>query len=198
MNRVSIITRRFCKCISAARRQTNHSEAVGSRIHVRNEDVEAFSLLNTLKHDGYKHNSHPWRLELSDTLCKVVKVYDGDSITLAWVGSQGPNYANCRMYGIDTPELKSKDAMEKRAAEECRDRVRDAVLNQIMTFTTQGATGLDKYGRPLVIIKPHCVYTASNVRDLIRPHGTLNMWILNTDPVCKAYYGGKKEPFAQA
>lgn len=80
---------------------------------------------------------------------KVIRVIDGDTVeldidlgfTIHWKSS-------CRLYGINTPELNSKDKDEKLKALEAKNFLiqelpvgLDVVIN---------SKKLDKYGRPLV------------------------------------------------
>lgn len=81
---------------------------------------------------------------------RVIKVYDGDTITIA---AKLPRTANSPLYrfsvrlnGIDTPELKTKNEVEKRVALFARDALaakilyRDVYLKEVKT---------EKYGRLL-------------------------------------------------
>jgi len=49
-------------------------------------------------------------------LAKVLDVYDGDTITITVKIDNQYYRMNCRLNGLDTPELKSKDEEEKNAA----------------------------------------------------------------------------------
>jgi hypothetical protein len=124
----------------------------------------------------------------------VIKVYDGDSLTLVWEDAARGHklvYANCRLHGIDAPELRGAGAAEKRVAESCRDLLRDAFLGELLEFDTTGPTGLDKYGRPLVIVRSRQGWTS---REAARKLGgkTLNDWILTQLPGVVPYFGGTK------
>jgi endonuclease YncB( thermonuclease family) len=101
-------------------------------------------------------------LTLEDILCKVVKVYDGDSLTLAWLDPRTKRiqYSNCRIAGVDTPELRSPNAEEKAAAYACQRWLSDLVMDEFMRVTTVGARGLDKYGRPLVSLRADPQYSS--------------------------------------
>ena len=39
--------------------------------------------------------------------CKVFKVYDGDTVTLGFIYNKKYYKKSCRLFGIDTPELRS-------------------------------------------------------------------------------------------
>lgn len=79
----------------------------------------------------------------------VISVYDGDSITVILDMGMGiQKKAKCRMYGIDTPELRGKTAKEKTAAKVARDRLRELINEK--TVLVHSLTKPDKYGRLLV------------------------------------------------
>jgi endonuclease YncB( thermonuclease family) len=80
---------------------------------------------------------------------KVVKVYDGDTFTIA---SKLPNTTepiyrfSVRLNNIDAPEIKGKTANEKELAKKARDALSSLILNKIVTL--QNIT-TEKYGRIL-------------------------------------------------
>lgn len=127
-------------------------------------------------------------LYLQSYPCRVVKVYDGDSVTLLWAGATGLLRANCRLYGIDTPEMRGE---HRAAALACRDALSKAVLDEVLLVTTQGPNGLDKYGRPLVVLRI-ARETSESARETLANFNTVNDWILHTLPGCRPYFGGTK------
>eukprot|EP00965_Chrysotila_dentata_P263512 6214845-Pleurochrysis_carterae.AAC.3 len=82
---------------------------------------------------------------------KCVRVYDGDTIYLGTVlpAPYGPTKFACRLLGVDTPELRTRDDKEKALAKEARDIVKAMVLNKTVEARVSGK---DKYGRLLVRI----------------------------------------------
>ena len=79
----------------------------------------------------------------------VVRVIDGDSIELVIdLGFTVQWRSTCRLYGINTPELRSKDADEKAKAIAAREFTK-ANLNEGAIVIIK-SKDLDKYGRPLV------------------------------------------------
>lgn len=88
------------------------------------------------------------------TECKVIKVYDGDTITGAFTLSGDPMLyrIGIRLNGIDCPELHPRrpDSPEKSAEIECalmaKQCVSDLVLGKIVQLSNNGH---DKYGRLL-------------------------------------------------
>lgn len=80
---------------------------------------------------------------------KCVKCYDADSvhIVIQWMGTY--TRFKCRLYGIDTPELRSKHPLEKQVAKLARDYLRSLILDCIVFIKCHT---FDKYGRLLVSI----------------------------------------------
>tara|TARA_Y100000816_G_scaffold180229_1_gene130378 strand:+ start:923 stop:1393 length:471 start_codon:yes stop_codon:yes gene_type:complete len=81
---------------------------------------------------------------------KVVKVYDGDTITIV---SEIPGLKNSPIYkfslrlnGIDTPEIKGKDEDEKTAAVAAKEALSKLILNNIVYIKNRK---IEKYGRIL-------------------------------------------------
>src|SRR3990167_536839 len=82
---------------------------------------------------------------------------------------------NVRIFGIDCPELRTKDEKEKAAGYAVRDYVRELVLDKTVTIR---AFERDKYGRYLVDI----IFGETTLTELLIDEG-----------FCKEYYGEKKE-----
>jgi endonuclease YncB( thermonuclease family) len=81
----------------------------------------------------------------------VVKVYDGDTITIATHlnGDMGTLYKfSVRLARIDCPELRTKDEAEKRCAIIARDRLY-LLMNEMGNIVRLDNVGYDKYGRIL-------------------------------------------------
>ena len=124
------------------------------------EILKAATLDNTAYHS----------LEGQRKLCKVVSVYDGDTVTVALVVKETPELFKCRVSGVDTPEMRPPRAMESRethiaAAIRARNRVAQLLTNcpvdlleQTKKLDLKENTKLldvecgafDKYGRLLV------------------------------------------------
>jgi endonuclease YncB( thermonuclease family) len=83
---------------------------------------------------------------------KVVKVYDGDTLTIAaWMRNNGDAVDelyrfNVRLRGIDTPEMKTKNAAEKQLATAARDALAQMVFEKNVRLEN---IATDKYGRLL-------------------------------------------------
>jgi len=108
---------------------------------------------------------------------KVVKVYDADTITVA---NRIGNNANdifrfsIRLRGIDSPEIKSKNAHTKAKAQEARDVVKEMVFGKIVRLEN---VSLEKYGRLLADVYIDDIH--------------LNQWLLDNNYAVE-YDGGTK------
>lgn len=114
----------------------------------RSRDVQIVEDVNTinLKDITWK-DTKPFVAPVEEAY--VIKVYDGDTITVATVFSWDPKVAyrfSVRILGIDTPEKRTKDEDEKYVAGVAQKFVADKILN---TFVTLQNVSTDKYGRLL-------------------------------------------------
>ena len=84
---------------------------------------------------------------------KVVKVYDGDTITFATrLHENSPVYRfQVRLAGIDCPEMKTHNETEKQCAKLAKQLISDTCLNQIVELRD---VELEKYGR--ILAKVYC------------------------------------------
>ena len=112
---------------------------------------------------------------------KVIKVYDGDTITVAARLLNGNNKIykwTVRLDGIDTPEMNSKDENEKRLAQIAKDALQNRLLLSENNKTVQlKQIKYDKYGR--ILAK---VYFGNEC---------INDWMLN-EKYAVEYHGGTK------
>lgn len=86
------------------------------------------------------------------TYGKVIKVYDGDTITICskLPYNDSPIYRfNVRLNGIDSPEIKGKTEQEKILAKTSRDALSKLILGKYVTLKN---TSTEKYGRILANI----------------------------------------------
>jgi len=88
-------------------------------------------------------------------IAKVVDVYDGDSITVIFKFNGNFQKFKIRMEGYDSPEMRSKDLLEKEYAQKAKQALSDLILNQLVRLECGKS---DKYGRIL-----GKVYTLENV-----------------------------------
>ena len=112
---------------------------------------------------------------------EVLSVYDGDSITVVLdLGLGLGAKVKCRLLGIDTPEIRTKSAVEKKAGYKARDRLRDLILGKSVLL--HSVKKPDKYGRLLVK-----VWTEEN--------GFVNGVLLD-EGLAREYDGGTKVSYA--
>jgi len=127
-----------------------------------------------------------YRIEYKDTTVftfpikygKVIKVYDGDTITIA---TKVPGLENSEIYkfsvrlnGIDTPEMKTKNQDEKNIAQLAQRALSEKILNKDVILKD---VKTEKYGRLL------CEVYLDNIH--------LNNWLLE-NRFAIAYGGGTK------
>ena len=111
------------------------------------------------------------------TYGKVIKVYDGDTITIATrlPNTTEPIYRfSVRFLGIDSPEIKGKTEKEKALAIVSRDNLEKLIMNKIVYLQN---VSLEKYGRILA--------------DVYIGNIHVNNWLLKKGYAIK-YDGGKK------
>lgn len=113
----------------------------------------------------------------------VIRVYDGDTV---WCDIDlGFNIVlkniKIRLYGINTPEVKTKNTLEKEAGIKVRNYVRELILNKEVTLKTFKNKN-SKYGEYLGLIF---------IRDL-----NLNKNLI-TRNFCHEYYGDRKNDFSK-
>ena len=109
---------------------------------------------------------------------QVIKVYDGDTITNAskMPYPESPMYRfSVRLNGIDTPEIKGKNADEKEIAKKARDELSALILNKSVTLKNVQS---EKYGRILADVYLEDVF--------------LNDWMIEKKFAVK-YDGGTKQ-----
>ena len=121
---------------------------------------------------------------------KVVKVYDGDTITVATPldYTRAPIYHfSVRLRGIDSPEIRGKTPEEREAATKSRDALAAKILNQ-MVFLQNIDT--EKYGRVLAD-----VYLEKSGSGPSKGHGaekqSISEWMLENH-YAVTYNGGTK------
>jgi endonuclease YncB( thermonuclease family) len=112
---------------------------------------------------------------------KVVDVYDGDTVQVVILVWGQARRFTLRINGIDAPEIRSNDNLEKEQAILVRDRTRAMILGAIVTVIV---IDFDKYGRLLGDIE----YGSARKK--------ISEELLDNNLVIK-YQGGKKIPWRQ-
>lgn len=100
-----------------------------------------------------KENTSFYRFDNKKYYCKVIDVYDGDTITIAIKLNKKIFKHKVRMYGYDTPELKPRKDNPNRNqiiknAKYTKQKLEELILNKIVVIRIEGPTW-DKYGRLL-------------------------------------------------
>ena len=127
------------------------------------------------KWENYDDTTEIFSFKGKNIRCKVVSVYDGDTMKVVFPLNNKMYKWNCRLLGIDTPELRTKDTHEKELAKIAKENLMKLVLNKVITIH---CGGWDKYGRLLV--------TPSTYK-----HGNICVWMIK-NKYAKAYDGGTK------
>lgn len=107
---------------------------------------------------------------------KVIKVYDGDTITIAskiYPGSLIYRFP-VRLNGIDSPEIKGKNELEKKLAKKSRDALHELIFGKIVEVRN---ISNEKYGRLLCDVYLDGIH--------------VNKWMLENNYAIE-YDGGKK------
>lgn len=107
---------------------------------------------------------------------KIVYIYDGDTMHCVF-NVFGDYYLwNCRIWGVDTPEIRTKNKEEKEKGIEVRDELRTRFQDKIVTIKCYE---FDKYGRLLID-----VYMDDGV--------LLSQWLIK-NKYGYVYHGGTKK-----
>lgn len=146
-------------------------------------------------------------LEGVECLGKIVDIYDGDTCKIILLVDGKYQKFNCRLFGIDTPEMKppaskpNRDA-EVTAAKKCRNRfiqlgtdcdcpiddttAKSANIRQLMMRNTKvvhvDCGAFDKYGRLLVKVRD--METKEYINEVLVREG-----------YARNYYGGTKDVY---
>jgi endonuclease YncB( thermonuclease family) len=134
----------LCSCLFSPRRASNPRDDASLRRFLADPAIA-------------RETSKPYLPKIR--LCKVVKVYDGDTLTVAvplFNGVFDPEwevyYFNVRIRGIDAPEIKTKNVVEKALSLAARDALRALVMGESVYLEN---VSTEKYGRLLcdVVLK---------------------------------------------
>ena len=96
-----------------------------------------------------KNNVKKFTLENKIFIGKVVEVYDGDTCKIVIYFKNEFIKFNMRMLGYDTPELRTKNEIEKNFAHISKEMLERLILNKIVKVSCHE---FDKYGRVLCSI----------------------------------------------
>jgi len=122
-------------------------------------------------------NVPQFSLEGLETEAKIYSVYDGDTVKAIFPLHDKLYKWNCRLSGVDTPELRTRCKIEKQYGYKVRDYLREKILNKVVKIK---CGDFDKYGRLLVEI--YCNEDECNV----------NKWLVDNN-YAFSYDGGTKK-----
>ena len=106
---------------------------------------------------------------------KILKVYDGDTVTIGTIMNGKKYKYSVRLNGIDTPELRTRNKIEKKAGYLVRDKLREKIDGMIVRIEI---LDYDKYGRIL--------------GEIYLEDEKITKWLLD-NKYCYQYGGGTKE-----
>ena len=112
------------------------------------------------------------------TYARVAGVYDGDTITIVFEYKGEMIKYSARIYGIDTPEIRTRDDEEKQKGYEARDFLRSYIHNQIVKVDL---LNFDKYGRLLINVYANIGGTYKDMAQM-----------MINENYAKPYFGGTK------
>lgn len=133
--------------------------------------------MNAVEIESLIKNSIPFVPPITEGV--VIKVYDGDTITIVSKLSYdaSPLYSfSVRINNIDCPEIKGKTDEEKQCAQIARNKVSELVLHKKVTLEN---VSTEKYGRVLADV----VIDGVNIAEY-----------LLANRLALSYNGGTKEP----
>ena len=145
-----------------------------------------------LKHSTYE-NTEEFTLNGLTKKCKILKVYDGDTLWLSTKLFDKLYKFKIRMMGYDSPEMKPRlnnpnRELEIEAAIRAKNRLEELILNKIVNVKFHKD---DKYGRPLCTI-----YTYKTNGYICKSKTIINInSIMIEEGFGYSYDGGKKTHF---
>lgn len=112
--------------------------------------------------------------------CKVLEVYDGDTITISFPFYGDIYKKKLRIYGVDCAEIKTKDNKEKEVGIQAKNYLTELILGKVLYIEVYKRE--DKYGRILAT-----VFIGENMIDKIMIEKGFGY----------PYFGGKKKKFSE-
>lgn len=94
-------------------------------------------------------NVSKFTLENNDFISRVTNVVDGDTVDVVFKYNGSFYKWRCRLYGINTPEIRTSDKKEKEVALKIKEYVEKNLLDKIVTVKCHD---FDSFGRLLVQI----------------------------------------------
>lgn len=86
---------------------------------------------------------------------RIIKCYDGDTVTIATIINDKIVRFNIRMLGYDCAEIRSKHPQEKQVAQWAKEFITDMIYGKMVKVAKNA--GYDKYGRLLLELEINSV-----------------------------------------
>ncbi len=131
-----------------------------------------------------KSNTDYMTLENNEYTAKIVYIYDGDTMHVVFKEFGTFFRWNCRISGVDTPELRTKNEKEKELGYKVRDILREKFMDKIVKIK---CGEFDKYGRLLIDM-----YMPDEYKNPEKETQMLSSWLIE-NKYAYAYDGGTKK-----
>ena len=133
-------------------------------------------------------------LENQSKIGKCVHVYDGDTIQVVFP-LQGELFRwTCRLSGVDTPEIRTRNNIEKQFGYDVRNYLREKILNKMVVIE---CGEFDKYGRLLgKIFLQEEQKNQSGGAEWGGENLSINDWLIQ-NKYAFPYDGGKKQDWGK-
>lgn len=139
--------------------------------------------MNEINWDNVDIGVEKFSLKDYNTMGKCVKVYDGDTVHLAFVFGGMLYRWVCRLEGVDTPELRTSNEKEKEMGYMVKSKLEEKILGKVINVC---CGEFDKYGRLLVKLY------IPGVCDEEVSSECVNSWLIENG-YAYSYDGGKKK-----
>ena len=96
-------------------------------------------------------NTEKFLLTGNSMFAKVIDVYDGDTITVAFKFQKIFWQHSCRIYGLDCAEIRTKNLEEKKVGLEAKNFLSNLILGKVVWLDVN--KNKDKFGRLLATVK---------------------------------------------
>ena len=148
-----------------------------------NENKEHEEMLQELN-TKTKQNTDHMSFENKVYYAKIVHIYDGDTMHVVFKEFGSFYRWTCRIVGVDTPELRTRNENEKKLGYKVRDILREKLLDKIVKIK---CGKFDKYGRLLID-----VYVPNEMKREDAETGMLSEWLIDNEYAYE-YNGGTKQ-----
>ena len=153
-------------------------------------------IINHINWENIDKNIESFSLQGRMEYGKCVDVYDGDTIKMVFPLHNKLYKWSVRLSGIDTPELRTRNKLEKLYGYKVRKYLRKKILNKILYIECDD---FDKYGRLLgYIYLNEDQQKGGSLEDNINydRKESINQWLIDND-YAFSYDGGTKKDWSE-